>query len=120
MPSACNSVKVINALLNQGHDNLTLKMGGLTSLLVVVLQNHHQLLCSRRLVILANLILKLILHSPMNLSLMATLTVIFWMVFPSARSHLTGVKLGLLQLDVQRCTILFPKEWFSCFDNSLL
>ena len=71
MPSACNSVKVINALLHQGecvfdcNDNLntsdlTIKMRRLTSLLVVVLQNHHQLLCSRRLVILANLILKLI------------------------------------------------------------
>ena len=91
-------------------------MRRLTSLFVVVLQNHHQLLCWRRLEILANLLF----HSPMNISLMATLTVIFWMVFPSARSHLTGVKLGLLQLDVQRCTILFPKEWFSCFDNSLI
>ena len=47
------------------------------------------------------------LHSLMNISFMATLTVIFLMVFPSARSHLTGVKLGLLQLDMQRCTSLF-------------
>ena len=40
-----------------------------------------------------------------------TLTVIFLIVLPSARLHLTGVKVGALQGDVHRLTNLIQGDW---------
>ena len=45
-----------------------------------------------------------------SICFMVTLTVIFLMVFPSARLHLTGAKLGLFHPDVHRLTILYAKK----------
>ena len=41
-----------------------------------------------------------------------TLTEIFLIVLPSARLHLTGVKVGALQGDVHRLTNLIQGDWF--------
>ena len=40
-----------------------------------------------------------------------TLIVIFLIVLPSARLHLTGVKVGALQGDVHRLTNLIRGDW---------
>ena len=126
MSVACSSIKVRNDLLDNCFFNssikikrhlvqalLTIKRRRLTSLFVVVLQNHHQLLCSRRLVILANLISRWeklhLQYQQEGIFVLLTLTVIFLMVLPSSMLHLTGAKLGLFQLDVHRLTILFAK-----------
>ena len=52
------------------------------------------------------------LHGQWTSTILVTFTVIFFMVFPSAMSHLTGAKLGLFQPEAQRFTNLFRNPSF--------
>ena len=47
------------------------------------------------------------LHGQWTSTILVTFTMIFFMVFPSAMSHLTGAKLGLFQPEAQRFINLF-------------